>query len=90
MLSRRPSSSTSPAFKFGGAATASIRIKRVTETTYNVRLYDRVAGVDLGDMSEKRLHMHLTARHLVNGTPSEVIGALEVGEETTVRFLTEV
>ena len=70
---------------------ASIRIKRVSETTYTVRQYDRVAGVDLGEMSKKTLHMHLTARHLANGTPGAVIGALvEIGDEITVQFQTEV
>lgn len=65
---------------------ASMRIKRITETAYTVRQYDRVAMVDLGEMSELKLLAHLTTRDLIRGKPSEVIDALEVGDEITVHF----
>jgi hypothetical protein len=63
-----------------------MRIKRVTETVYTVRHYDRVASVDLGEMSGEALLAHLTTRHLMSGKPVEVIDQLEVGDEITVHF----
>jgi len=65
-----------------------MRIKRITDTTYTVRQYDQVAMVDLGEVSGHKLLVHLTTRHLISGQPSEVIDALEVGDEITVHFCT--
>ena len=42
--------------------------------------------VDLGEMSGRKLLAHLTTRDLIRGKPSEVIDALEVGDEITVHF----
>jgi len=68
---------------------ASMCIKRITEIAYTVRQYDRVAAVDLGEMSGQTLLDHLTARYLVgSSTPGEVIDKLDVGDEITVHFRT--
>lgn len=67
---------------------ASIYIKRISEHSYAVRQYDDVMSIGIGEMNEERLHAHLTARNLMNYTPSEVVDALNVGDEITVHFRT--
>jgi hypothetical protein len=65
---------------------ASIHIKRISEHTYAVRQYDEVMSVGIGEMSEEKLHAHLSAQQLMDYTASEVVDALNVEDEITVRF----
>lgn len=67
---------------------ASIHIKRISEHLYAVRQYDEVMSIGIGEMSEEKLHAHLTARHLMNSTPREIVDALNVGDEITIHFCT--
>jgi hypothetical protein len=64
----------------------SMQIKRIAEATYSVRQYDEVMSVGIGEMNEEKLHAHLEAQQLMDYTASEVVDALNVEEEITVRF----
>jgi hypothetical protein len=65
---------------------ASIHIKRISEHTYAVRHYDEVMSIGISEMSEEKLHAHLGAQQLMDYTASEVVDALNVEDEITVRF----
>jgi hypothetical protein len=67
---------------------ASMQIKRISEHTYVVRQYDEVISVDLGEMSETKIHGHLMDRQLMDRTPGDILDSLNVGEEMTVQFRT--
>ena len=67
---------------------ASMQIKRISEHTYVVRQYDEVISVDLGEMSETKVHGHLMDRQLMDHTPDDILDSLNAGEEMTVQFRT--
>jgi hypothetical protein len=65
-----------------------LHIKRIAHGRYCVRQYDEVLSVErveLGTMNEQKLHAQREAQHLIDYTASEVVDALNSGDEITVR-----
>jgi hypothetical protein len=63
-----------------------VRIKRNTEDSYTVTLFQGTVKNELGAMREMALFAYLKNRPLIDDTPEHIVDSLKVGEEAVVHF----